>query len=342
MTGNLKISILVPVYGAENYISICAKSLFEQTYGDIEFVFVDDCTPDNSIDVLESVLNQYPKRKEQVRIIRHTKNRGAAAARNTLLENATGDYLLWVDADDFIENNAAEILVDKVLATNADLVCYGTAKISYNQKMKPYPLFQGLNSKDMIVDMLSGHILTTLWGNLIKRDLFIGNDVKFIEGLDVGEDMLALVKVAYYSKNIVTENTILYYYVVSNPNSLVRSFSLQKTFMTIKNLELLEIFLRGKMDVSAFVEKRKCDAYYDVVYGACLAGDFQSYKIAKSALAQIKSLPFKNKKGFLCSFFIKCDSYVVNRIWAIVILFLKKCATLPTKILGKPLHTFIL
>ena len=82
-----KVSILVPVYNVEKYISKCAISLFEQTYSNIEYVFVNDCTKDRSIDVINNILLNYPARQGQVKIIEHEKNKGVAAARNTAVNN---------------------------------------------------------------------------------------------------------------------------------------------------------------------------------------------------------------------------------------------------------------
>ena len=106
-------SILVPVYGVEKYIERCARSIFEQTYHNLDIVFVDDCTPDKSIDLLQRVLEDYPKRKAQTRIIRHAHNRGLSAARNTAVAAAIGTFLTHVDSDDWIELNAVEVLVSE-------------------------------------------------------------------------------------------------------------------------------------------------------------------------------------------------------------------------------------
>ena len=94
-----KISIIVPIYNVEQYIERCARSLFEQTYDDIEYVFVDDCSPDNSLNILYEVLNDYPHRISNVKIIRHIENKGLTAARNSGLEVATGDYIAHCDSD---------------------------------------------------------------------------------------------------------------------------------------------------------------------------------------------------------------------------------------------------
>ena len=102
----LKISILTPVYGVEKYIEQCARSLFEQSYAPIEYIFVDDCTPDKSIGILQSLLKEYPERAQQVRIIHHDRNRGVGAARQTALMAATGDYLLFADSDDMLPEDA--------------------------------------------------------------------------------------------------------------------------------------------------------------------------------------------------------------------------------------------
>lgn len=93
----MKVSILVPIYGVEKFIGQCAQSLFSQTYKDIEYIFVNDCTPDNSIQVLEEVLAKFPERQQQVSIIQHEKNRGLGAARMTGLQLATGELMMIVE-----------------------------------------------------------------------------------------------------------------------------------------------------------------------------------------------------------------------------------------------------
>lgn len=319
----IKVSILVPVYCAEKYISRCAKSLFEQTYNNIEFVFVNDKTPDKSIEIIKNLLNNYPYRNKQTKIINHDKNRGVSAARNTLLANATGDYILWVDADDFINNNTVEILINKILENNVDIVCFGT--IFYTQKKeKKLPIFSGANPHDLIIDILSGHISTVLWGNLIKKKLFLDNNITFIEGLDIGEDMLVLIKLLYYSKNISTERRILYYYDGTSEHSLIRSFSIEKALMVIKILDILETFLKDKIDVSKYIQERKLKAYLSVVYGTCISGNKIKYTWAKDALKQFDWKHLRNRKNSCYIFFIICNNYSLNRLWAYLIFFLKK------------------
>ena len=97
------VSILVPVYKVEDYIERCARSLFEQTYSNLEFIFVDDCSPDDSVEILGRIMDDYPARKEAVRIIRHNHNRGSAASRNTALDNGSGEFVFAVDSDDWLE-----------------------------------------------------------------------------------------------------------------------------------------------------------------------------------------------------------------------------------------------
>lgn len=117
------ISVLIPIYKVEAYIEKCVKSLFGQTYENIEYIFVDDCTPDNSIAVLQSVMEKYPCRRNRTRIIRNATNQGIAAVRNILLENATGEYVIFIDSDDWVELSMIENLVNEAQATDADIVC---------------------------------------------------------------------------------------------------------------------------------------------------------------------------------------------------------------------------
>ena len=117
-----KVSILIPVYGVEKYIARCARSLFAQTYANIEYIFVDDCSPDNSIGLLYSIIEEFPMRREQMRVVRQDRNRGLGAARRRAMEECVGEYVMHVDSDDCVTENAVAKLVSAALATGADIV----------------------------------------------------------------------------------------------------------------------------------------------------------------------------------------------------------------------------
>ena len=117
-----KVSVIIPVYGVERYVGRCARSLFGQTMADLEFIFVDDCTPDDSIAVLLKTLDDYPDRKHQVRVIRHDRNQGVAAARTTGMKAMTGEYMIHCDPDDWIEPDMYERMYDAARTHDADVV----------------------------------------------------------------------------------------------------------------------------------------------------------------------------------------------------------------------------
>ena len=111
----MKVSVCSPVYGVEKYIERCARSLFDQTMkNDIEFIFVDDCTPDRSIEVLEAILSEYPERRSQVKIVRHSHNKGLTGARNTALKEASGEYIIHCDSDDWVDLEAYKTVLETI------------------------------------------------------------------------------------------------------------------------------------------------------------------------------------------------------------------------------------
>ena len=105
------ISILVPVFKVEKYIVKCLDTIFNQTYTDIEYVFVNDCTPDNSMHLLNSYIDNHNIDRDKVKIISHSQNQGIAVTRNDCIANATGEYVLFVDSDDWVELDMVEELV---------------------------------------------------------------------------------------------------------------------------------------------------------------------------------------------------------------------------------------
>ena len=122
MNTNPLVSILIPIYNVEKYLGKCLDSVFSQTYKNVEYVFVDDCSTDNSETVLMSKLHEYNIKEESYSIMVHKNNFGIAKTRINLLAMAKGDYVLFIDSDDWIEKNMVMELVETAVLYNLDIV----------------------------------------------------------------------------------------------------------------------------------------------------------------------------------------------------------------------------
>lgn len=225
-----KVSIIVPVYGVEKYIERCARSLFEQTFKDIEYIFVDDCTLDQSIQVLEQVAADYPD--ANVRIVRKTTNEGLPRARKTGLEAATGDYVLHVDSDDWIELDMVEHLYNSAIAENADMVCCDwLEEYMDHQEVKtqrPLPLDQ------YYMKILSLEAEAYVWCRLVKRSLYEG--VVFPKE-NMFEDFVITSQLLKRCQVLRFEQGAYYHYLRNNSNSICASGHEVKTLtQEIKNI----------------------------------------------------------------------------------------------------------
>lgn len=208
---DILVSLLLPVYNVEPYIEKCCRSLFEQTYDNLEYVFIDDCCTDNSIRVLQSVLTEYPLRQKQVKIIRHERNRGQASGRNTAIRNASGEYIVFVDADDWIEKNAIELLVNKQKTTDADIV-YGQMRAHYENYEEDLVEPDYENKSEMIKHATELTIDHSLCKRLYRKMLFKDNEIACVDGWDYGEDHYLLPQLYWYAKKIERIDDVIYHY----------------------------------------------------------------------------------------------------------------------------------
>lgn len=218
---------MVPIYGVEQYIERCARSLFEQSYVDLEYVFVNDCTFDNSIEVLKRVIEDYPTRKTTVKIINHERNRGVAATRNTLLDYAKGDFVSWVDADDWLELDALELLVKKQMETNVDIVS-GNAKMYYPDRVEELEQSVDLSKKEIVLGKLGNGWQNVLWGRIIRRSLIEDNGLRALEGSNMAEDKYLMALISYYAETFAVCEEFVYNYERRNENSIVAQQSKDK------------------------------------------------------------------------------------------------------------------
>lgn len=167
-----KVSVVIPVYGVEKYIERCARSLFEQTLDDIEYIFVNDCTKDRSIDILNEVMNDYPARKQQIRIVHHEKNKGLPFARQSGWQVATGEYVANCDSDDWVDLNLYEMMYKEAIEKNADIVVSDIMFVREDVTDRICGLRDVNASKeDVIKDMMYMRILWCIWNKLFRREL---------------------------------------------------------------------------------------------------------------------------------------------------------------------------
>lgn len=177
----MKVSVIIPIYKVERFIVKCAESLLAQTLNEVEFIFVDDASPDNSMALLQACIEQYPQRKSCVKIVRHSQNMGLPAARNTGLRVATGEYVFHCDSDDFVDKEMLEVLYLTAVEQKADIVwCDWYLSFEKNERYMKQP--QYATPMEALKGMLSGAMKFTVWNKLAKRSLYIDNHIEFPVG----------------------------------------------------------------------------------------------------------------------------------------------------------------
>lgn len=245
---NPKVSVIVPIYNVEAYIERCAVSLFEQTLDDIEYIFVNDCTPDNSMTILSEVLERYPHRTEQVRIINQPENLGAAKAREDGIKAARGEYIIHCDSDDWVETKMYQLLYEKATSNNYDMViCDWYVSDGENHKIVTQNL--DVNS-DLLQVVLKSSIYDSLCNKLVSSHIY--HSLDFFPTAHMFEDVAYNVQFMHKCTNIVYLESPLYYYY-KNENSICRSADesscIKRCDQACKNIDdVLEYLKKCKLD----------------------------------------------------------------------------------------------
>lgn len=251
------ITIMIPCYNVENTISKCLASLFGDNVSEkCEFIIVDDCSTDNSFDVIQSTISRYPKLHDNIKVISYKTNMGVAKARNSALEKAGGDYVIYVDSDDWVEPNYLSVLYEEARKSCADLICcdYYVDTIKGRKRIRAFP---GMNSSACLRRLSENKYYGYLWIKLIRRSILIDNNIKCIEGVDLWEDMIISCKILPYVKSISYINQPLYHYV-ANPHSLVHTFNQKKAENLIAAVKEIERFYAEKNIYEKYANEINC------------------------------------------------------------------------------------
>ncbi len=254
-----KVSVIVPIYNVAQYIERCARSLFEQTFDDIEYVFVNDCTPDDSIEILRDVLEQYPHRKPQARIVDKPSNSGLAAVRRFGSQLATGEYIIHCDSDDWVHPSMYEKLYNFAISGDYDMVWCDYYR-SDAQNHTHITQKTSTDVESVIRGFLGSRLIGSVWNRLYKSRLQ-KNDSFVYPKADMTEDFVMSVQITLNSKRIGYLPEPLYYYfynptsICLNPNEgkIKKNLDgvIQNTELVISCLKKAEFYSRMPLEIES-------------------------------------------------------------------------------------------
>ena len=248
---NYKLSILIPIYNAEKVIERCLHSVFNQTLQEIEYVLINDSSKDRSYNLCESVIRQYPNRKEHITLLSNEQNQGIAIVREMLVKYAHGEYVYYVDSDDWIEQDAAEKMYAKAKECNADIV---GSNIFINKKDKEtinkfhYPE----NNKECLNEFLRMNIKPVVWIFIFRRSLFSNNNITFVRNINGVEDYIVGAKLLLHANKVAHINEPIYHYTIGDNYYSVHS----DNYFNIMGKAIIEVenYLKENSDISLYKE----------------------------------------------------------------------------------------
>ena len=214
-----RISLVAPVYGVEKYIAKFAESVLDQTYQDIQFVFVNDGTKDRSMEILRQLIEERYAHLKQLILIVDKENGGLPSARKAGLDVAEGEYILFADSDDWLETDAVEKVMAKADETDADIVYFDLVKeYGHRTSYKRERDYTGKTKEDFIVNMFNYKSFGYTVTKCFKRKLYTDN-VIYMPKLGMHEDIYLMSQIIFYAGSLVHIPEALYHYRKDNPDS---------------------------------------------------------------------------------------------------------------------------
>ena len=212
-----EVTIGIPVYNAEKHIRLTIDSVLAQTFQSIEFLVLDDCGTDSSMDIVREYQQNHPRGKD-IHIVRQPENNGIGCARNRIIDEAQGVYLYFIDADDAIAPNTIELLYENAIKYDADIVYGSYERIedfdgTTKKTLFQYPDLQFLKENEFADRVYSkyGFLQANVWNYLLKRDLYLKNGLRF-KKVNYWEDFCITINLPVYIHRAVLLSDITYFY----------------------------------------------------------------------------------------------------------------------------------
>ena len=219
-----KVSIIIAVYNGSKHIKSCLEGIMQQTYQETEIIVLND----GSIDNTESILNTIIKENKNIKVI-NKNNTGVSDTRNLGIKIATGEYILFLDSDDFLEKNAIEKMISKVDNENIDMLVFGFKVLGCNNRLNDTNNLKNLlHSKDVKCDLINSIISTKnnifgyVWRAMYSKKLLMSNNILFPKGVKIYEDYMFLLNAIYHSNKILVDENEYYLYNINEQSMSIK------------------------------------------------------------------------------------------------------------------------
>ncbi len=217
MNSNKKVSIIMPVYNAQNFVLQSLKSIAESTHKNLEVIIIDDCSTDKT----EEIIHNFIQNDDRFFYFHNTSNRNVSISRNNALRKITGEYVTFVDSDDYISKDWIENLVDSAIAKDAHIVIGKTKQVT-NGVETDYKIKElDDEPKELHFNSITLNKNAVVWNKLYRSELIVNNHIYFAPDIYIGEDLLFNYKAMYYALKVFYNNKGYYYYRKDNETSIM-------------------------------------------------------------------------------------------------------------------------
>ena len=285
-----KVSVIIPVYNVEAYIEKCIMSIINQSYQNIEIIIVNDGSTDHSYDVVKKIKEET---KEERILILEQPNSGVSIARNKGLEIATGEYIIFVDADDFLANDCIEYMLSLINYDNGDFAFSIENFKKKNEKQTEKLLTKNISSNEAIFLLLGLKVTVGCWNKIYSRKMLIDNKIKFLPDLFYGEGLSFIIRVSKIAKKITIGNKKVYYYRKNNNTSATTKYNNIKYHNGEKALHLIG----ESIDLSDNMIKSSYSIHLCTFYLGAIVKIIENHK-RKEHKEDYKKWKMKMKKHF--------------------------------------------
>ena len=301
------VSIIIPVYNGEKHIENCLYKLMKQTYEEIEIIVIND----GSTDSKEYLKKEFFKKNKKIKVI-NKENTGVSDTRNLGIKMAKGEYILFLDSDDFLENYAIEKMIDNISDKNIDMLIFGFKVLGSKNRPNDTKILKKIADSNNIKDDLISSIISTknnilgyVWRAMYSKKLLISNNISFMKGVKISEDFMFLLDAVYKSNKIAIDDTEYYLYNINEQSMSIKYIPTLLEDMMLVNKWMYDMIVKNNTSLIDGYYCCMCNTYLRFVQNVVRNNNLST----KERIILIK----KEKKEYKFKQYIKKVWYKYDR-----------------------------